>query len=186
MLRHCTGHAATRYRALILFGWAGALRRSELVAVNTSDVTIGDLGAELYLRRSKTDQNAEGAAVALPHGAHPQTCPVNALVTLMNTERLPDNITPTPDGPLFRTIDRHGNPGIRLTDQAVGHILKRHADNAGIGPPRAETPLFPYGTMLADINGYRYDTDGAAVTIRGRHVTAAELDAAADDCETGL
>ena len=52
--------------------------------------------------------------------------------------------------------------------------------------PPPETPLFPYGTMLADANGYLYDTDGTAVTIKGRHVTTAELDAAADDCETGL
>ena len=52
--------------------------------------------------------------------------------------------------------------------------------------PTPETPLFPYGTMLADANGYLYDTDGTAVTIKGRHVTTAELDAAADDCETGL
>ncbi len=43
-----------------------------------------------------------------------------------------------------------------------------------------------YGTMLADPDGYLYDTDGTAVTIKGRQVTAAELDAAADDCETGL
>lgn len=47
MLRHCTGPAATRDRALILVGWAGALRRSELVALNTSDITVSDLGAEL-------------------------------------------------------------------------------------------------------------------------------------------
>ena len=47
MLRHCTGPAATRDRALILVGWAGALRRSELVALNTSDITASDLGAEL-------------------------------------------------------------------------------------------------------------------------------------------
>ena len=40
--------------------------------------------------------------------------------------------------------------------------------------------------MLADTNGSLYDTDGTAVTIKGRHVTAAELDAAADDCKTGL
>ena len=40
--------------------------------------------------------------------------------------------------------------------------------------------------MLADPDGYLYDTDGTAVTIKGRHVTVAELDAAADDCETGL
>ena len=42
-----TGPAATRDRALILVGWAGALRRSELVALNTSDITVSDLGAEL-------------------------------------------------------------------------------------------------------------------------------------------
>jgi integrase len=39
--------AGARHRALILVGWAGALRRSELVALNTSDITVSDLGAEL-------------------------------------------------------------------------------------------------------------------------------------------
>ena len=52
--------------------------------------------------------------------------------------------------------------------------------------PTPKTPLFPYGTMLADPDGYLYDTDGTAVTLKGRHLTTTELDAAADDCETGL
>ena len=40
--------------------------------------------------------------------------------------------------------------------------------------------------MLADPDGYLYDTDGTAVTLKGRQLTTTELDAAADDCETGL
>ena len=52
--------------------------------------------------------------------------------------------------------------------------------------PTPETPLYPYGTMLADAEGYLYDTDGTAVTLNGRHVTTTELDIAADDCESGL
>ena len=55
-------------------------------------------------------------------------------VTLPHDEALEHDDTPKPDWPLFRTIDRHGNPGKRLTGEAVGHILKRHADNAGIDP----------------------------------------------------
>lgn len=55
-------------------------------------------------------------------------------VTLPHDEAPEHDDTPKPDWPLFRTIDRHGNPGKRLTGEAVGHILKRHADNAGIDP----------------------------------------------------
>ena len=128
-LRHAAGPAATRDRALILTGWAGALRRSELVALNLSDITMSDQGAELRIRRSKTDQDAAGATVALPHGTNPTTCPVLALTAIMgNRDDDP------PDTPLFQTINRHGTPGGRLSGQAVGLILKRYAETAGINP----------------------------------------------------
>jgi integrase len=64
-----------RNRCLLLFGWAGALRRSELVALNVSDVRLHrEDGLHITLRRSKTDQEAAGRIVAIPFGRKPATC----------------------------------------------------------------------------------------------------------------
>ena len=129
MLRHAAGPAATRDRALMLTGWAGALRRSELVALNLSDVTMSAEGAELRIRRSKTDKDAAGAVVALPYGADPATCPVLALAAIVHGRE-----DEGPEAPVFRTINRHGSHGGRLSGQAVGLVLKRYAGAAGIDP----------------------------------------------------
>jgi hypothetical protein len=76
-----TGVAARRDAALLLIGFAGAHRRSELVALTLADVTLhGTDGLHVRLRRSKTDQEARGAVKALPYGRDPVTCPPCAYV----------------------------------------------------------------------------------------------------------
>jgi len=82
---HAGGWAARvaerRDSCLLLFGLAGALRRSELVGLTVADVTPSRAdGLVLTLRRSKTDQQAAGRTVTLPYGIHPETCPVCAHV----------------------------------------------------------------------------------------------------------
>jgi len=73
--------AERRDSCLLLFGLAGALRRSELVGLTVADVTPSRAdGLVLTLRRSKTDQQAAGRTVTLPYGIHPETCPVCAHV----------------------------------------------------------------------------------------------------------
>ena len=67
-----------RDRALLLIGFAGAFRRSELVALDVEDITDTDDGLRIAVRRSKADQEGEGAAVGLPYGSNPATCPVRA------------------------------------------------------------------------------------------------------------
>ena len=57
-----------RDRALLLLGFAGALRRSELVALDLEDLTETDKGLDVIIRRSKTDQEGAGQAIAIPHG----------------------------------------------------------------------------------------------------------------------
>jgi integrase len=67
-----------RDRALLLVGWAAALRRSELAALRVDDVRFEPEGAVLTIRRSKTDQDAAGATVAVPFGGRsdvPGACP---------------------------------------------------------------------------------------------------------------
>jgi site-specific recombinase XerD len=115
-----------RDRTLILIGFAGALRRSELVALDIDDVGEDAGGLVLSIRRSKTDQEAEGAIRGLPYGSHPGTCPVRAWRAWIDAS----DIT---TGPAFRGVDRHGRlRSTRLSDRAVADIIKRRAARAGL------------------------------------------------------
>jgi integrase len=118
--------ADARDRALLLLGFAGALRRSELVALDVTDVTEDDDGLRLVIRRSKTDQDGEGVLVGLPYGSHPATCPVRAWRAWLVRSGLTQ-------GPAFRSVDRHGRLGDRrLSDRAVADMIKRRAAAAGL------------------------------------------------------
>ena len=76
-----TGVAARRDAALLLMGFAGAHRRSELTALTLEDVTLHPSdGLHVRLRRSKTDQEARGTVTALPYGRDPATCPPCAYI----------------------------------------------------------------------------------------------------------
>lgn len=68
-----------RDQALLLVGFAGAFRRSELVSLNHADVAFTLEGVTITLRRSKTDQEGQGRKVGLPYGSRLETCPVRAL-----------------------------------------------------------------------------------------------------------
>src|SRR4030042_5650127 len=61
MVQHCDGSiGGMRYRALLMLGWAGALRRSELVSLNLDDFEISDKGALITIRKGKTDKEGHG------------------------------------------------------------------------------------------------------------------------------
>jgi site-specific recombinase XerD len=120
--------AGHRDRAMILLGFAGALRRSELVGLDVGDVAQEPDGLTLTLRRSKTDPEGAGRTVGLPYGANEATDPVRAWRTWLNVSGITN-------GAAFRRIDRHGNLGsTRLTAQSVAAVVKRHAERAGIDP----------------------------------------------------
>jgi len=120
--------AGTRDRALLLVGFAGAMRRSELVGLDLADLISREEGIAVTIRSSKTDQEGQGRKVALPNGRDPDTCPVTAVRTWLD-------IAAIEDGPLFRSIDRHGNvSATRLSDRAVSLIIKRAAERAGLDP----------------------------------------------------
>ncbi|HTE18398.1 MAG TPA: tyrosine-type recombinase/integrase [Armatimonadota bacterium] len=115
-----------RDRALLLVGFAGAFRRSELVSLNRADVTVGRDGVTVHLRRSKTDQEGAGTTKGIPYGSNPDTCPVRSLREWLSR-------TGIKSGPLFRPVDRHGRLGEgRLSDRAVALIVKRCAAAAGL------------------------------------------------------
>ena len=119
---------ARRDRALLLLGFAGALRRSELVGLDVADVSQGPEGLTVTLRRSKTDQEGAGRSIGIPYGSNPSTCPVRAWGAWLDVAGIIE-------GPAFRPVDRHGRIGTtRLTDQSVAHIMKRRAAQAGLDP----------------------------------------------------
>ena len=73
------GLLGIRDRTLLLVGFAGAFRRSELVGLDVEDVAFTREGLVVTIRRSKTDQEGQGQKVGIPYGSHPSTCPVRAL-----------------------------------------------------------------------------------------------------------
>ena len=119
---------AVRDRALLLVGFAGAFRRSELVALDVSDVSFRAEGVVLTVRRSKTDQEGAGADVAIAGGDHEATCPVRALRSWLELRG--------EGGALFVSVDRYGRHGERLDGGDVSRIVKRTAQRAGLDAAR--------------------------------------------------
>jgi integrase len=116
-----------RDRALLLIGFAGGFRRSELIGLNCDDVIPVRQGLEVTLRRSKTDQNGAGRKIGIPYGRG-RWCPVVAL----ERWRVASGIT---EGPLFRPIDRHQRVGPkRLSGEAVCLVVRERVEAAGIDP----------------------------------------------------
>jgi integrase len=115
-----------RDRALLLLGFAGAFRRSELVGLKVSDVSFVDNGLEVVLRRSKTDQEGKGEKKGIPFGSDPATCPVRALRAWLSESHLLK-------GALFRAIDKYGNLRLgTLTGRSVARIIKLRAQEIGL------------------------------------------------------
>jgi integrase len=109
-------------------GFAGAFRRSELVALEVADLELKPEGLLAILRRSKTDQGGEGRPVAIPYGSHLETCPVRAIQDWLSAAAITE-------GPIFRPIRKGGSVlGSRLTGHAVADIVKKYATAAGLQP----------------------------------------------------
>ena len=116
-----------RDRALLLLGFAAALRRSELVALDRQDVHFSDDGLTVTVRRSKTDQKGEGRVVGVPHGSK-AACPVRATKAWIEAGSIVE-------GALFRRIDRWGHIAPeRLAPAAVARAVKRAAELVGLDP----------------------------------------------------
>jgi integrase len=120
------GLIGVRDRVLLLIGFCGAFRRSELVALDLDAVEITADGLVITIKRSKTDQEGVGRKVGLPYAAHKETCPVRSLQEWLEKSGITE-------GPLFRPINRHGRMATeRLSGSAVGKIVKRYATAVGL------------------------------------------------------
>ena len=121
--------AGKRDRALLLIGFAGAFRRSELVGLRVADLVFSGEGLIVHVRRAKNDQDGSGAAVGIPFGAIEATCPVRALQAWLHAAGVSD-------GPVFRSVDRHGNVRGALRGRDVARIIKRTARRSGLDAAR--------------------------------------------------
>ncbi|MDX8477007.1 site-specific integrase [Mesorhizobium sp. VK24D] len=116
-----------RDKALLLLGFAGAFRRSELIGLDIADIEHVRQGIVVTLRRSKTDQIGAGRKIGIPFGRS-RWCPVKHLTEWLEHAKIEA-------GPIFRAINRHGHiANQRLSGEAVCIIVKQRAEAAGFGP----------------------------------------------------
>jgi len=115
---------AIRDNALLLLGFFGAFRRSELAAIQWQHITFVPEGAEILIQRSKTDQEGIGNVCAIPYGQAP-LCPVIAL------QRWQTHVSPA-EGFVFRSL-RYGrcHPSQGVSPKTVSDILKQRAIECG-------------------------------------------------------
>jgi integrase len=115
-----------RDRALLVLGFAGALRRSELVALDVEDLEETAEGLLVRIRRSKTDQEGAGDFVSIPHGSRLR--PVAGVRAWLEAAGITE-------GPVFRSIKKGGSVTLeRLSDRSVAHVIKQRAEAAGFDP----------------------------------------------------
>ena len=122
------GLIGIRDRALLLLGFAGGFRRSELAELDVEDITETADGLVIRVRRSKSDPEGKGVSVALPYGSATATCPVRSYRAWIGSAGLAT-------GPAFRAVDRHSRvaPG-RLDAGSIARVVKRAARAAGLDP----------------------------------------------------
>ena len=115
-----------RNRTLILIGFGGGFRRTELISINHEDLDFVEEGVKITLKRSKTDQFGEGMIKGLPYFTNEKYCPVTSLKNWINLSKIKN-------GPIFRRfakssiLTKH-----RLTDQSVALLIKDYLRLAGI------------------------------------------------------
>ncbi|MFI2577458.1 site-specific integrase [Streptomyces rochei] len=132
-----------RDTALLVLGFALGARRSELAALDITDLSFTSEGLQVEIRTAKTDHSSLGRTAALPYGTNPATCPVRTAQAWLSVLAEHNRST----GPLFVRIDRHGRLGRvptgrgstdgRLTGQAVALIVARTARTAALDPAAA-------------------------------------------------
>lgn len=118
------GLKGQRDRALLLLGFAGAFRRSELVGLDVADLQETEDGYRVTIAQSKTDQEGQGQTIAIIRGA--RACPVKAVKAWLAAASISA-------GPIFRPVGKGGRvSGARLSADAVAVVVKEAAERAGL------------------------------------------------------
>lgn len=153
--------AGARDRALLLLGFAGGLRRSELVGIDVEHLKEGRDGLLVTLPWSKGDQEGQGTVIGIPRAANSDLCPVQAVKEWRHYADIED-------GPLFRRINRWGTVELyRLTPQSVALVVKRRAAAAGLA--RAEIATLSGHSLRAGFVTAAYEKDVPEHAVQ-RHV----------------
>jgi site-specific recombinase XerD len=114
-----------RNRALLLIGFAGGFRRSELAGIDFADVSDTEDCLTILLRRSKNDQEGEGRWIGISYGSDPKTCPVRAYRKWIAAARITQ-------GPVFRHFHNKTMGNKAITDRVVALTIKKAAERVGI------------------------------------------------------
>ena len=115
-----------RNKALLLIGFAGGFRRSELTSLNFEDLDFVFEGVKVNIKRSKTDQFGEGFTKGIPYFENYLYCPVKNLRNWLNISKIKK-------GPIFVRFSKGASlTNIRLNDQSVALIIKEYLTKAGV------------------------------------------------------
>ena len=115
-----------RNRTLVLIGFGGGFRRSELISIDCENLDFVEEGVKITLRRSKTDPFGEGLVKGIPHFANEKYCPVTSLKNWLNLSKIKT-------GPIFRRFSKGSIlTNHRLTDQSVVLIIKNSLKLGGL------------------------------------------------------
>ena len=115
-----------RDKAIILIGFSGGFRRSEITSLDYEDIEFVEEGLKILVRRSKTDQFGEGHLKGIPYFVNSPLCPVKSLNEWINISKINS-------GPIFRKFNKgFGLSTMRLSDQSVALLIKNYLNLAGI------------------------------------------------------
>ena len=107
-----------RDKAIILTGFSGGFRRSELVSIDYNDLEFVSEGVKIFIKRSKTDQSGEGMIKALPYFENKEFCPVTFLKKWLDISRIRDGLI------------------FNISDKSVALLIKKYASVAGLDPEK--------------------------------------------------
>ena len=112
--------------SIILIGFGGGFRRSEIISIDYEDLEFVDEGLKINLKKSKTDQYGEGMMKGLPYFENKLYCPVSNLKDWLNKSKIQS-------GPIFRRFSKGAKITLnRLTEQKVVLLMKKYLKLAGI------------------------------------------------------
>lgn len=155
-----------RNRAMLVMGFMGALRRSEIVALDVDDVVVERRGLLVNIRRSKTDQDGRGARIGLPL-QRGDVCPVKTFEAWREAR----SGVVVDDDALFVALGRRGR-GRRLHDQAVWRVLLEAAERANVDVEKLSAHSLRAGFATAAARAGRPESATRKVT---RHRSIAML-----------
>ena len=123
-----TSLQALRDRAVLLLGFMGAFRRSELAGLDVEDIKKYPQGIVVTIRHSKTDQTSAGQQIGIPYLSHSSMDCIHALQEWLTAAGITS-------GPLFRSFLKNGKASSRrLSDKSINLIVKKYAASIGLNP----------------------------------------------------